>query len=174
MVIQIVLALLGFLAVGAVVGGPVAAAFISATTTLTAALTTSGPQLNFNVSALTGAWSVCYSALYSVPMYPNISSILSTCYKSKLLLGCRPVGNALLTVAAMGNRADVLFNCSASNTMTNQANGVGWYFSMDAGNWNSWGFVLGSNSVLRNNCDGDMSTNPAYRLCWHLIGTAGG
>lgn len=107
-------------------------------------------------------------------MYPNISSILSTCYKSKLLLGCRPVGNVLLTVAAMGNRADVLFNCSASNTLTHQANGVGWYFSMDAGNWNSWGFVLGSNSVLRNNCDGDMSTNPAYRLCWHLVGTVGG
>lgn len=90
------------------------------------------------------------------------------------MLGCRPLGNTLLTLAAMGNRADVLFNCSASSTMTNQANGVGWYFSMDAGNWNSWGFVLGWNSVFRGNCDGDMSTNPAYRLCWHLIGTAGG
>lgn len=67
------------------------------TTSITAILTVSDPQLNFNLSTLSGAWSMCYSALYSVTMYPNISTILSTCYKDKLLSGCRPVGNTLLT-----------------------------------------------------------------------------
>ena len=107
-------------------------------------------------------------------MYPNISSILASCNKDKLLLGCRPVGNTVLTLAAMGNRADVLYNCSASNSITRVANGVGWYFAMNAGNWNSWGFVMGTNAAVRGNCDGDMATNAAYRLCWHMVGPTGG
>jgi len=45
---------------------------------------------------------------------------------------------------------------------------------MNTVNWNSWDFVSGSNSALVNNCDGDMSTNPAYRVCWHIVVTAGG
>ncbi|CAF1106972.1 unnamed protein product [Rotaria sp. Silwood1] len=32
--------------------------------------------------------------------------------------------------------------------------------------------IVGGN--VRGNCDGDMSNNPAYRLCWHTGGTAGG
>ncbi len=39
-------------------------------------------------------------------------------------MSCRPVGNTFLTVSKMGNRADILYNCSASNMMTQQANGV--------------------------------------------------
>ncbi|CAF4711821.1 unnamed protein product [Rotaria sp. Silwood1] len=74
----------------------------------------------------------------------------------------------------MGNQVDVLYDCSAGPTVTHQANGIGWYFARNTTSWNSWGFVLGSNSVVRGNCDGDMSNNPAYRLCWHTGGTAGG
>ncbi|CAF4961438.1 unnamed protein product, partial [Rotaria sp. Silwood1] len=66
------------------------------------------------------------------------------------------------------------YDCSAGPTITHQANGIGWYFARNTTSWNSWGFVLGSNSVVRGNCDGDMSNNPAYRLCWHTGGTAGG
>jgi hypothetical protein len=98
---------------------------ITTTTTITAVLTASGPQLNFNPSSLTVTWSLCYSTLYSEPTLPNISSILSTCYKDKLLLGCRPYGNTILTLAAMGNRADVIYDRSASSTTTHVANGVG-------------------------------------------------
>ena len=144
------------------------------TTSITAVLTAYGPQINFNPASLTSAWSLCYSALYITGMFPNITSILATCNKNKLLLGCRPVGNSLLTLAAMGDRSDVLYNTSASASTTRLANGVSWYFTTNTGNWNAWGFVMGGDTSVRGNCDGDMSTNPAYRLCWHMIGTSGG
>ncbi len=85
------------------------------------------------------------------------------------MLGCRPIGSTLLSVAAMGLRADVLYNCSTSVSCTDVANGVGWYFSYGY----SWGFVNGTDSVLRNSCD-EGTTNPAYRLCWHTDQISGG
>ncbi len=78
------------------------------------------------------------------------------------MLGCRPIGNALLNVAAMGLRADVLYNCGTNSSCTQVGNGVGWYFSDNY----SWGFVNGNDTVTRNSCDIG-STNSAYRLCWH-------
>jgi len=98
-----------------------------------------------------------------------VSTILTVCNASRLLLGCRPVGNSLLTVAAMGERANVLYDCSTTASCTNQANGVGWYFSSSY----SWGFAQGNDSVARGSCD-TSSTNPSYRLCWHTGGTYGG
>jgi hypothetical protein len=80
------------------------------------------------------------------------------------MLGCRPIGNALLNVAAMGLRADVFYNCSTNQNCTNIANGVGWYFS---DNW-SWGFVNNNDAVTRTQCDvGSINSN--YRLCWHTL-----
>jgi hypothetical protein len=86
-----------------------------------------------------------------------------------LLIGCGPVGNITLTVAAMGLRADVLFNCSTSATCTHVANGVGWYYSAVY----SWGFVNYNDTVSRNTCDTG-SADPAYRLCWHTGQGVGG
>ncbi|CAF4645741.1 unnamed protein product, partial [Rotaria sp. Silwood1] len=80
----------------------------------------------------------------------------------------------LLNLNWNGQSSRRTYDCSAGPTITHQANGIGWYFARNTTSWNSWGFVLGSNSVVRGNCDGDMSNNPAYRLCWHTGGTAGG
>jgi len=84
------------------------------------------------------------------------------------MLGCRPVGNSLLTVAAMGLRADVLYDCSTMSNCTHVANGIGWYYS---DSW-SWGFVNNTDSVTRTECDTG-SINPNYRLCWHTDGVGG-
>ena len=93
---------------------------------------------NLNPSLLSNTWSSCYAATYATPMSASlISTILTTCSGSKLLLGCRPVGSTALTVAAAGNRADVLYNCGTTTACVNQVNGVGWYFSDSY----SWGFA---------------------------------
>jgi hypothetical protein len=73
---------------------------------------------------------VGHKGTYAVYMNSTlVSAILSLCSKGKSMLVCRPVGNSLLTVAAMSLRADVLHNCSISSSCTNVANGVGWYHS---------------------------------------------
>lgn len=85
------------------------------------------------------------------------------------MLGCRLKTSSLLSVVAMGLRADVLYNCGTSATCTKVANGVGWYFSTDY----SWGFVNNTDSVKRDQCD-TASINPDYRLCWHTHSISGG
>jgi hypothetical protein len=97
-----------------------------------------------------------------------VSTTLATCSQNKLLLGCRPVGNSIMTVAAMGNRADVLYNCGSTASCTHVANGVGWFFS---DSW-SWGFVNGYDTVNRDQCD-ENPTNPSYILCWHTNSVGG-
>jgi hypothetical protein len=97
-----------------------------------------------------------------------ISTILTLCSQKQLLLGCGPVGNTTMTVAAMGNRADVLYNCSSTMNCTHVANGVGWFFS---DSW-SWGFVDGNDTVTRNPCDAS-PTDPSYILCWHTVSIGG-
>ena len=98
----------------------------------------------------------------------NLPSILSRCNGSKLLLGCRPVGNSLLTVAATGNRADVLYDCGTILNCTKPANDVEWYFS----DVYSWGFARSGDSVNRSSCDAS-TTNAIYRLCWHTENNGG-
>lgn len=129
-----------------------------------------GVKLNFNPNLLSNSWSQCYSGRYNDTLNSTqLSDILSICNKGKLMLGCRPVGNISLTVAAMGLRADVLFNCGTSYNCTKVANGVGWYYSNDY----SWGFVNNTDMVYRYSCD-TVSTNPDYRLCWHTGSASGG
>jgi hypothetical protein len=85
------------------------------------------------------------------------------------MLGCAPTGNSVLTVAAMGLRNDVLYNCSSLSNCTNVANNVGWYYSDTC----SWGFVNDTDSVDRNSCDiGTVNSN--YRPCWHTSSSYGG
>ncbi|CAF0917732.1 unnamed protein product [Adineta steineri] len=139
------------------------------TTTATAQLSLYGVQLNLDPLSLPSGWSLCYSATYADSLASTVvATVLATCNKNKLLLGCRPVANTILTVAAMGNRADVLYNCSSTSTCTNVVNGVGWYFSDSY----SWGFVRGSDTVTRDSCDTGTS-NDAYRLCWHTLAVGG-
>ena len=112
---------------------------------------------------------MCYSATYATIMQgSSLSSILSSCNKINLLLGCRPIGSVIFTVAAMGNRNDVLYNCGSLSNCSHIANGVGWYYSDSY----SWGFVSGGDTVRRSSCDVE-STNANYRLCWHTAGSGG-
>ncbi|CAF4287617.1 unnamed protein product [Rotaria sp. Silwood2] len=134
------------------------------------ALSLYGVQLNLNPVSLPYGWSQCYNGTYDVFLNTTtLTSVLNTCNKAKLLLGCRPKGNTNLTVAAMGLRADVLYNCSTYSSCTNVANGVGWYYSDNY----SWGFANDNDTVARGSCDIG-STNAAYRLCWHTDQWSGG
>lgn len=119
-------------------------------------------------SVLPMSWNQCHSSAYAVALNGSyLTFILNACNKTKLLLGCRPMNSTILTVAAVGLRSDVLYNCSTLSSCTNVANGVGWYYS---NNW-SWGFTNGSDTVARSSCDS--LTNTPTRLCWHT-GQAGG
>ncbi|CAF1338358.1 unnamed protein product [Adineta steineri] len=129
-----------------------------------------GVQLNFDTQALSNDWSLCYNDTYNVILNDSVLiSILGICNKQKLMLGCRPVGSSLLSVAAMGLRDDVLYSCGMSTSCTHVANGVGWYFAYEY----SWGFVNNNDVVYRSACD-TASTNPIYRLCWDTISAHGG
>ncbi|CAF3746296.1 unnamed protein product [Adineta steineri] len=129
-----------------------------------------GVQLNFDTQALSNDWSLCYNDTYNVILNSSILiPILGICNKQKLMLGCRPVGSSLLSVAAMGLRGDVLYSCGMSTSCTHVANGVGWYFAYEY----SWGFVNNNDIVYRSACD-TASTNPIYRLCWDTISAHGG
>ena len=129
-----------------------------------------GVQRNFNTLSMSNGWSQCYNGTYNIALNTAVlTSILNVCNKGKLMLGCRLKTSSLLSVVAMGLRADVLYNCGTSATCTKVVNGVGWYFSTDY----SWGFVNNTDSVSRSTCD-TASTNPDYRLCWHTESTSGG
>ena len=138
----------------------------------------SGVQENLSSAKLTGSgWQECWSGAYGGGTF--LSGVLAACNKAKLLMACRPVGSATLTLAAMAPRADVLFNCGSMTNCTKQSNGVGWYHS---DNW-SWGFAPGGESVNRSKCDSQpifgTQTLPHLRLCWYtwtsyIYGLSGG
>ncbi|CAF4133089.1 unnamed protein product [Rotaria sordida] len=138
-------------------------------------LTVSGVQQNFDVTGLPSGWALCYNDTYNVVLNSTVlDTILTQCNKSKLLLGCGTINSNVLTLAAMGLRSDVLYNCSNITTCTHIANGVGWYYSSNY----SWGFVEGADTVYRKRCDSEISTddssNSGLRLCWHTGSNLGG
>ena len=132
-----------------------------------------GVQTNVPVANLTG-WTQCYQGSYDSNM--AMSTLLQQCNKQKLLLACRPTGGGNLSVAAMGARSDVLFECGQSATCSHDGNGVAWYYSDSY----SWGFAPASSPVNRNSCDiVDSQTYPGggasdgdLRICWHSGGGA--
>ncbi|CAF1526964.1 unnamed protein product [Didymodactylos carnosus] len=134
----------------------------------------SGPILNLDPLILSG-WSMCYNDKYAVrsasgSKFPITDSLNYQCNKQKLLLACRPVGAPTFTLAAMGMRSDVLFNCRSAEKCTHLANGVGWYYSST----HSWGFVNGTDSVFRDKCDKLTDKNSNLRLCWQPAVGEGG
>jgi hypothetical protein len=118
--------------------------------------------------AVLAGWTQCYTGTYDVPLQTVVQNIVQQqCTKGKLLLACRKVGAPTWQLAAMGLRADVLFDCGSTSNCTHQANGVGWYYSAT---W-SWGFANGGDGVVRSECDVDAGP---LRLCWHTVSNAGG
>ncbi len=125
-----------------------------------------GVQQNLPVANLTG-WTQCFIDFYDDYNTP-MQTILTQCNKAKLLIACRPTGAQSLTLAAMGPRADVLYDCGQTQDCTKQSNGVGFYYS---DNW-SWGFAQGGDAVNRFSCDYDNGNqnNTNLRMCWHSGG----
>ena len=119
-----------------------------------------GVLIDLPVAQLAG-WELCWSGDYSgrEPMAP----ILEACAAQQLLLACRPTNSDTLTVAAMGDLDDVLFDCGQERPCSHEANGVAWYFSED---W-SWGFAVAGEPVDRFSCDIGRS-RAETRLCWHM------
>jgi cysteine-rich repeat protein len=122
-----------------------------------------GVQQNLDPASL-GGWTECYADTYDNSS-TALADILAACSGDNLMLGCRPVGDSNLTLAAMAPRADVLFDCGSQNNCTNQANGVGWYFNDSY----SWGFAPAGEPVNRSSCDFNDGAQTAadQRLCWH-------
>jgi hypothetical protein len=122
------------------------------------------PMTNVPEAFITAqGWTVCYSDLYN-NTGTLLSTILSACNKSNLMLACRPVGSDNFTVASFANRNDVLTDTGAAdNDITHIANGAGWYYNSG---W-SWGFAKAGDPVDKNSCDFNPSGNLDKRLCWH-------
>jgi len=124
-----------------------------------------GVQQDLPLAALSG-WTACWAGTYDQG-HPPVADLLAACPGAELLLGCMPTGADALTVAAMGARADVLFDCGVEPTCVHEANGVGWYYSES---W-SWGFVAAGLTVERSSCDVG-AEEVEQRLCWHTDGGA--
>jgi len=106
-------------------------------------------------------WLLCWSGRYNES--EPLKNILSACRGDWLMLACRPVGQQILTVAAMGPRNAVLNNTGDTDN-TYSSNQVQWYFSDDY----SWGFIE-TGTVYRDSCDMN-NQNDNKRLCWHTGG----
>jgi hypothetical protein len=114
---------------------------------------------------LNGGWSLCHVDTFGGSGTP-LSTILNNCDGELLAMACRPVGDPNLTLAAMDEREDVLFDCASNNSCVNDGgNGVGWYYS-DA---YSWGFAPAGEAVSRSTCDVN-GTLPEQRMCIHTGG----
>ena len=113
---------------------------------------------------LFGGWELCYADTYDLTV--PIAPILAACTGSNLAMACRPVGDPNLTLVAMDDRADVLFDCGNDSSCVNDGgNGVGWYYSDSY----SWGFAPAGEAVNRTSCDVG-GTLPEQRMCIHTSG----
>lgn len=116
--------------------------------------------------ATANGWEVCYTDLYDNDATTTVTDIMSqNCFKNKVMLACRPVGDDAFTVAAWAPRADALFDTGFNNiTTVNTVGTVSWYFNEDE----SWGFIAEGDSIDKNTCDTEDGTSPESRLCWHV------
>ena len=113
---------------------------------------------------LAGGFEPCWRGRYDENQ-PAIAQVLEQCGEDILLLGCRPVGAAELTLAAMGERAEVLTDVGPGQNAVHNHNGVDWYFNGQS----SWGFAAPGTGVSRNSCDtGNVLAE--LRMCWHTGG----
>ncbi|MSP63499.1 MAG: hypothetical protein EXR72_24780, partial [Myxococcales bacterium] len=120
--------------------------------------TFTGIAQNLPQASLTG-WTECHKETFASTANA-ITTVLQKCNKANLLIACRQLNSATLTLAAHAPRADVTF-VNAGNTPRN-ANGVGWYYATSR----SWGFAKLNDPLSLSNCDTNQ-TNPTFRMCWH-------
>ena len=112
---------------------------------------------------LAGGFEPCWSGRFNETT--SVEEILAECDEGLLMMGCRPAGEANLTVAAMGERDIILQDSGNEANPENVHNGVNWYFS----DTYSWGFGPVGEPLSRNSCDTG-NTLPDQRMCWHTSG----
>ncbi|HZS39485.1 MAG TPA: hypothetical protein VFF06_21790, partial [Polyangia bacterium] len=129
----------------------------------------SGVQASVPVASLTG-WSQCYLDTYNTIMSTN--TVLAACTKARLMLACRPTGNATLQTLAWADRASITTDTGqgAADLTTTTANNVQWYFDPA---W-SWGYLPVGDTFNHFTCDTTVGTDPTLRLCWETSGVGGG
>ncbi len=107
-----------------------------------------------------GGFEECFSGVYNGN--ENIAQILEDCGEGILLMGCMPNGAEALTLAAMGERDEVLTDVGNVRDAVHNHNGVDWYFNDSY----SWGFAAEGSGVARGSCD-TSNVQPEFRMCWH-------
>jgi Notch-like protein len=115
---------------------------------------------------LAGGFRQCWSGLYNGTT--PLADIQAACDRETLVMGCRPVGQSALTLAAMGSRVEVFTDVGVDPAASRQHNGVTWYFNPES----SWGFAPGNQPVNRSSCDYNAGnqTVPEQRMCIHTSG----
>ena len=126
-----------------------------------------GVQQGVDPEALAlGGFEVCYQQRYDEAFDP--ADAQARCEASALVVGCRPVGGDLLTVAAMG-ATDALFDpIPGERGAVQEHNGADWYYTDD----HSFGFAPLGVGVNREPCD-TAQARAAERLCWHTNNIGG-
>lgn len=114
-----------------------------------------------------GGWEECFKAGYSEGSSgTTISTILTVCSKSKLMLACKVSSSSKMKLLAWSERADVTFETSERNP-NHVSHGTSWYLTSNgSGNSKSWGFAKAGSSITRHNCDTETG-DAQLRLCWH-------
>lgn len=135
-----------------------------------------GYRTDLSVNELVG-WELCWAETYGESS--PLADLLGACDGEQVLVACRPAGDDVFQLAAMGDTAEVFRDTGDNNNDTNEHNGVGWYFSENT----SVGFVPGGAVPARNSCDtnalgenGNDDGTGEGRMCWHSGGgsTQGG
>ncbi|MCB9548300.1 MAG: hypothetical protein H6706_20990 [Myxococcales bacterium] len=124
-----------------------------------------GVQQNVpEADVLARGWRPCYAGTYGQGGV-GLDGVFAGCEGDQMMLACRPVGNANLTLAAEGVRDEVLLDVGNDAAAAHQHNGTTWYYSPTF----SMGFAPGGEPVNRSSCDFNPGnqTVPEQRMCWH-------
>jgi hypothetical protein len=127
-------------------------------------LTFEGIRENLPEADLDG-WTLCHQDTFGANT--PIANFLAACDGEYVMYGCRQVGAANLSLAAMGERAAVFTDTGDRNNNVNTHNGVSFYFSQNT----SIGFVPAGENPSRNSCDTGQGQGQ-LRMCWHTSGNA--
>ena len=129
-----------------------------------------GVQQNVPVATvLAGGFRECFRDTYNDSGTP-LDAILAGCAGAELVTACRPLGSDVLTLAALGDRAQVIQDTGSPSVdglsdRGHEHNGVKWYFN---NSW-SWGFAPAGEPTNLNSCDfnGGGQSAAGQRMCWH-------
>jgi len=113
-------------------------------------------------SVLARGYRRCYQDLYNGPDV-SLAGILEECGGTDMMIACRPVGEANLTLAAEGLRNEVIEDVGDGVNASHQHNGTTWYYSPGR----SWGFAPANLPVNRTSCDFGNQEADDQRMCWH-------